>query len=155
MDAITMRSTSSLLKTLEKDFSDINFKKSAIFRWSPSSRTIYYADHTATASLLHEVGHALLNHSEYTRDVELLQIERQAWDKAIELSTKYDSEIEEDAVEDMLDSYRDWLHSRSLCPTCEATGLQTAKDAYTCLACLGSWKVNNARTCALRRHKIK
>ena len=42
--------------------------------------TIFYADTADSASLLHEVAHSSLNHAEYARDIELLQMERDAWE---------------------------------------------------------------------------
>jgi hypothetical protein len=148
--------TSSTLSRLEKDFPNIKFRRGSTFRWAPAEQTVYFADPDDTTSLLHEVAHALLSHTEYTRDIELLEIERQAWDTAVlRLSKQYGISISEGEVEDMLDTYRDWLHSRSLCPTCEATGLQTDKNSYSCLACNTAWRVNEARSCALRRYKTK
>ena len=151
-----MLSTSSTLSRLKKDFPDIKFLKSDIFRWSPIERAVYYANQDDTLSLLHEVAHATLGHADYRRDVELLQIERQAWDTTTgDLAKRYNITVSEDEIENMLDTYRDWLHDRSLCPTCQATGLQTSKNSYLCLACTAQWRVNEARTCALRRYKTK
>ena len=151
-----MPSTSSILSTLKKDFPAITFKRSDTFRWSPEEGTIYYADDTDSASLLHEVAHALLKHTHYKYDVALLEIERQAWDVVVsDLSKRYDIPVTEEEVENMLDTYRDWLHSRSLCPTCQATGIQADKATYNCLACNTNWRVNEARSCALRRYKTK
>ncbi len=151
-----MPSTSSMLSRLKKDFSDIRFTKDGTFRWVPAERAVHYASAGDAASLLHEVAHAVLGHTEYIRDIELLEIEREAWDIVLsDLSKRYDVTISEDEVEDMLDTYRDWLHTRSLCPTCEATGLQSDRNHYACPACLSTWRVNEARTCALRRYKTK
>lgn len=151
-----MPSTSSILSKLKTDFSDIHFIKGDIFQWRPAERAVYYENITDTVSLLHEVAHAALNHRGYTRDVELLEIEREAWDKVIsDLSKRYDVMIHEHEVENMLDTYRDWLHDRSLCPTCDATGVQTDRSHYSCLACLSNWRVNEARNCALRRYTMK
>ncbi len=150
-----MLSTRSLLPALKRDFPDIHFSKGNTFRWSPDERTVYYANTTDIVSLLHEVAHALLNHARYERDIELIKMERAAWDYTTDqLAEKYGVEISDEYIESMLDTYRDWLHSRSLCPTCEATGIQTDTSHYTCLACEGTWRVNEARICALRRYKV-
>jgi hypothetical protein len=126
------------------------------FRWLPEEQTIFYDPISAdTASLLHEVAHAVLDHAAYSRDIELIELERQAWQYASEhMAQKYRVAITSDQIEDSLDTYRDWLHARSTCPTCQATGLQAKKNEYKCIACLGRWRVNDARICGLRRYKI-
>ena len=155
MDATTMPSTRSLLANLRRDFPDITFAEGSPFRWSPEQRTVYYADSRDGASLLHEVAHAQLAHTHYTRDIELLQMERDAWEYTARLTKQYNVAIDPDHIETMLDSYRDWLHARSICPSCQATGVQTDIKHYHCLACLATWKVNEARSCALRRYKVQ
>lgn len=135
----------------------IIISKSDDFGWNPDNSTVSYDPHhtDAPSLLLHEVGHALLGHTLYERDIELLVIERQAWDKAVILGKSYAITIDPDLIEDTLDTYRDWLHSRSLCPSCGATGLQVASKAYTCPSCHQKWHVNEARSCELRRYKTK
>lgn len=151
-----MHSTSSLLNTLKRDFPEITFLEGRDFHWSPIHAIIYYADTNDKISLLHEVAHALLHHTEYTRDIELLKLERQAWEYTSRtLAPRYNVTIGQDHIESMLDTYRDWLHDRSLCPDCQASGIQMSKQQYQCLACTSLWRVNEARTCALRRYKIK
>lgn len=149
-----MRSTTSVLTKLQQDLPEITFSPGETFHWSPESRTVYYSDPADTASLLHEVAHALLGHAGYSRDIELLKMERDAWNLAVDtLSVKYEVAVDQDLAEDMLDTYRNWLHARSTCPKCEATGLQSAANLYSCLVCKGSWRVNEARSCALRRYQ--
>lgn len=155
MDATTTPST-TLLQALKKDFPDISFVKSDLFHWSPEKKTVYYRNTSDSASLMHEIAHASLGHAEYGYDIELLKMERDAWEYARSvLAKKYQVKISADQADMMLDTYRDWMHSRSLCPNCQATGIQSDKNRYTCLACTNSWKVNEARSCALRRYKIK
>jgi ribosomal protein L37AE/L43A len=125
-----------------------------MFRWSPKDETVYYLKTADPALLLHEVAHAILHHTDYTRDIDLLKMERDAWELAsAALSEKYGVDITSELKEDMLDTYRNWLHKRSICPECQATGVQTASSLYNCLACKTSWRVNEARSCALRRYK--
>lgn len=146
---------SMLPKKLTIDFPQFTFKAGDQFRWAPDTRTIYFDQaSTDNASLLHELSHALLQHTSYTRDIQLIEMERDAWQYATEqLAYHYAVDITDDTVQDALDSYRDWLHARSTCPTCRATGVQTGKQHYKCLACATTWKVNDARVCALRRYK--
>jgi hypothetical protein len=135
----------------------ITLHESDDFGWNPDTAIVSYdPSHVDCASLLlHEVGHALLGHVRYDRDIELLAIERQAWDKALSISENYGVVIDPDLIEDTLDTYRDWLHSRSLCPSCGATGLQVASKTYSCPSCHQKWHVNEARSCELRRYKTK
>jgi len=150
-----MPSTVSLIKKLKLDYPSFDFVKSDRYSWSPASQSIQYVDDNNFEQLLHELSHGLLGHSDYNRDIELLGMERDAWNKALTISSKYGVTIDKEIIESNLDSYREWLHSRSLCPNCDANGLQISKDTYECPACLNRWRVNDARICALRRYNIK
>jgi len=151
-----MQPIPSLVTRLSADFPSFRFVPAGEFRWSPDERTIFYdATSLEAGSLLHELSHAVLGHSTYAKDVELLELERAAWQHAIAvLVPKYEVAITESQVEDALDTYRDWLHARSICPTCGATGVQTKKNEYKCIACHARWRVNDARICGLRRYKL-
>ena len=153
-----MPSTYSILKKLKSDYPTIDFQPADDYLWSPSKQTVYYSEKYSNkdgyAYLLHELSHGLLKHCDYDRDVTLIAMERAAWDMAKDLSGKYNLTIDEDFIESNLDSYRDWLHARSTCPNCGATGMQTKKLAYSCPACSHKWRVNEARVCALRRFSI-
>ncbi len=151
-----MPSTISLIKKLRSDYPQFIFKKSNGFSWSHSENTIFYTEKDDNNSLLmHELSHALLGHTSYNRDIQLIAMEREAWDHTIKLALKYDIIISDDMVQSNLDTYRDWLHKRSTCPKCTANGLQTGKNTFKCLACGHSWRVNDAKTCALRRYNVK
>jgi hypothetical protein len=157
MDAITMPSTLSLLPKLEKDYPQLVFAPGERFAWSPDAQTVFYdkSDLTNTSLLLHELAHGLLGHHDYSKDIELITMETEAWDKALELATRYSVDITDETVQDTLDTYREWLHARSTCPECEATGYQSGKSEYTCVACAHAWRVNEARICALRRYSAR
>lgn len=156
MGATTMRSISSLIHKLKTDYPDISFVKGEVFAWSPETKTVFYTSKlpAASALLLHEVSHGILQHSQFRRDVELLALETAAWDTAYELATRYHVALDRDIAEDNLDTYRDWLHARSTCPECTANGYQINQQHYQCPACTTTWKVNEARVCALRRRKV-
>lgn len=159
----TMEKITSIAKKLKNNASGIphlanlTLSQGEIFSWSHTARAITYDVHMshADAYLLHEYGHALLVHASYTHDIDLLKMERAAWDKALEIAPMYGVSIDDDLVEDALDTYRDWLHDRSLCPTCGATGLQIESHTYRCFACFTTWSVNEARGCTLRRYTKK
>lgn len=149
-----MPSITSLVKRLRADFRQFRFVQGDTFLWSHSDNTIYYEPGESDGSLLlHELAHAILGHADYKRDIELLSMERMAWDKVKELAPAYNIAIDDDFIQDNLDTYRDWLHARSTCPNCRATGLQIKKQVFNCPACQNEWRVNEARTCALRRYK--
>ena len=156
MAVTTMQSITSLASRLQTDFTVFRFVASDEFRWSYSEKTIFY-DITSDdiASLLHELSHAILDHQAYRRDIELIEMERDAWRHAVILGQKYNVVVTTDDIEDSLDTYRDWLHSRSACPSCKATGIELKKRQYSCLACNIKWNVNDARICALRRYIIQ
>ena len=150
-----MAKTDSLAKALADAFPQLTFASSDDFRWSPDEMTIYYGD-DSPENLLHETAHGLLKHVSYDRDITLLKLECDAWTYAKqELAPRFDMKISDNTVEDALDSYRDWLHARSLCPHCSQTGIQTDSNTYSCLGCDESWNTNEARRCALRRYKAE
>lgn len=151
-----MPSITSLVNQLRLDFPDYAFTPGNDFHWSPQEQTIFYASRVDdSASLLHELAHAVLGHDNFSKDIELLEMERDAWGYARQrLASRYGVGISETTAETALDTYRDWLHARSTCPTCTATGLQIKKSHYRCLACATTWRVNDARVCALRRYTL-
>lgn len=154
MAATTTYSTDWLITKLTTDYPAITFAAGDDFAWLPDTHTIAYKNQADSAPyILHELAHAILEHTNYRRDIELLQLERQAWDYAgSTLAPRYSVSIDDEQREQALDSYRDWLHARSTCPTCTATGLQTATSTYRCPACQQQWYVNEARNCRLQRH---
>ncbi len=148
--------TQPLLERVEHDHPDLTFSPGEAFEWQPTARVIIYdhADPYFDARLLHELSHALLGHLRYERDIDLISMERDAWQHArLELGRKYQTDIPGDIIDHDMDTYREWLHARSTCPSCSATGMETKKHRYRCLACGHMWRVNEARTCALRRYR--
>lgn len=152
-----MPSTISLLANIQTDFPLVTFRESDCFRWSPDTKTLHFerASPDLIPYILHELGHALLSHTSYRRDIDLIKIERDAWEHARQhLAPKYKVVITDELIQENLDTYREWLHSRSSCPSCSMTGLQTTKGHYSCLACGSRWRTNEARSCALRRYRV-
>jgi hypothetical protein len=142
----------TLLKKLQRDYPDLLFTAGKEFCWSPKTREIIYRQESSVGrkqawSLLHEVGHALLDHTTYHSDLELLQLETAAWQKASEVGKKYGYEVDEQHVQDCLDTYRDWLHQRSACPTCNNRSLQQEDKQYQCFNCGTKWSVSQSRFC--------
>jgi len=139
-----------LLEALRGVLPDLRFTPGPTFYWSPETNEVFYRDgateEKAAWSLLHETGHALLGHTTYKRDIELIKLEVAAWEKARELAGQFGITIDEDHIEDCLDTYRDWLHARSTCPSCTTKCLQQ-NDArhYRCHNCHTTWKVTPSR----------
>ena len=89
---------------------------------------------------LHELGHCLAGHRDFRTDIGRLQLEREAWERAHtvwqELRLKEQGiDWDADFVEAELDTYRDWLHTKSSCPRCGATRFQTIDGVYHCPFC--------------------
>ena len=164
--------SAQIIQTLRERYKDLHFLPSDTYYWSPSDRTVYYkkADRSESGvwSLLHEVGHGILGHTKYYSDFELVRMEMEAWEKAKEIAAGLNDErrttndelvassvlnsqfsiiINEDHIQDCLDSYRDWLHKRSLCPDCRLSSIQTDAQTYTCVFCHKKWHVTAERFC--------
>lgn len=149
----------SLVAQIASDHPDLEFVEGGRFAWhagnSGRGRISYRkvrpnnkADTTsAIFSLFHELGHALLGHKDYTNDMQLLQMEAAAWSHARGLAGRYNVTLDEDHVQDCLDTYRDWLHLRATCPTCYARSLQQDARNYRCHNCGTQWSVTRSRLC--------
>ncbi|MDR0957518.1 MAG: hypothetical protein LBM09_03020 [Candidatus Nomurabacteria bacterium] len=143
-----------LVEQLRADFPKLTLEKSEHNFYSPTKKTVFYTGDIAR--LLHEIGHGILDHTDFTQDIELIHIERDAWEKARELAPNYGFKISDTTIETALDDYRDWLHARSTCPKCGQTGIQSIEQLnYHCLNCDAKWTNNDARSCGLKRRVIK
>ena len=149
-----------VIEKLTNSYPNLQIKPGKTYYWSPGDTSVYVAKGDKSPegiwALLHETGHAILQHERYFTDIELLQMEVEAWDQAQQLMKvlDIDGEIDEDHIQDCLDSYRDWLHKRSLCPDCTLSGIQTKPDTYTCVFCHRKWKVSADLFCRPYRKKI-
>ncbi|HEY5152831.1 MAG TPA: ImmA/IrrE family metallo-endopeptidase [Candidatus Saccharimonadales bacterium] len=148
-----------LIARLRAEFPDLHFTPGSQFYWSPETTEIFYKartrDQHAVWSLLHETGHALLGHRGYKADFELLKLEVAAWEHARKLALSLKLAIDEDHIQDCLDTYRDWLYKRSICPNCTTKSLQQGDFVhYRCFNCHAIWRVTASRFCrAYRRQK--
>jgi len=138
-----------LIARIKADYPQFKFKPGAQEHWSPKTNTITYEQTQTTPDgrfgLLHELAHALLGHQNYKSDFELLKLESQAWHQAAEIGKKYGVKINQEHIQNCLDTYRDWLHRRSKCPTCGVHTLQTDAKTYQCYNCGASWSVSAGR----------
>jgi hypothetical protein len=142
----------TVLEQLAHWLPDVRLEPGPTFYWSPRNKHIAYSVKALERqegiwALLHEAGHALLNHQTYRSDFELLAIEVAAWERAKALAKDLNVVIGEDHIQDCLDTYRDWLHRRSLCPTCGTVSLQHPDGAYACHNCPAQWHVTPAKFC--------
>lgn len=138
-------SMQSLIKKLAKDYPEITIEAGDRFQFTPPDYLFYatdteYSDLEAQLLLLHELGHYLIGETDYSTDIELLEIEAKAWAKAKELCKKYAITYDEDFAEDRLDSYRNYLHYASLCKNCQLAGYQDDNGNYHCPLCNANWK---------------
>lgn len=153
-----MPSIASTYKSLQSDYHKLSFKVADRAYWSSIEKTIYSPVPSCLEDLydlFHEIGHALLGHQDYSKDIALIRMETQAWEKAKTISTNYSVSIPEEYVENKLETYRSWLYLRSQCPSCSAHGIQTHHATYTCLVCDSKWTNNSAFFCGLQRHLSK
>ncbi len=130
-----MTSIFPLIERLKSDYPNLHFRPGKKFTFRPPSTIIFDPSSTTPLLLLHELGHALLGHRSYTTDVERLKMESAAWEKAKSLAPTYNIPWDVDFAESELDTYRDWLHRRSKCPSCGLTRYQTPDGRYHCPRC--------------------
>lgn len=153
MDVTTTPLQNLTLSKITADFPILDFIKNTNGDFRRQKNTIFYDDSepNVEAFLLHEISHATLNHQKYKRDIQLLTIEREAWDNALLLAKKYNVIIDEELIEDAMDSYREWIHKRSICPSCRQNGIEISKKVYKCYICYQEWTPNEAKTCRIYR----
>ena len=125
-----------LLEQLKNDFPEFRFVSGKKYTFRPP-KTIVLGPLEPFSELLalHELSHAILKHKTFRMDVERLKMESAAWAKARELAIKYDVKVDEDFIQDELDTYRDWLHAKSKCKKCGLTRYQTPDGIYHCPRC--------------------
>jgi hypothetical protein len=138
------------INKLKKDYPDIKFRAAKQFSWSPVTQEVLYAtgnNKTGRWSVLHELSHALLEHNSYMYDYELIQLEMEAWEKAQKIAANYQQVIDEEHIQNCLDTYKDWLFRRCRCPVCETQGIQDKPTLYRCFNCHAIWHVTASRFC--------
>jgi len=121
---------------LRVDYPDYTFRsgKKFAFRF-PKTILLGGQEENWELLTLHELSHAILGHRHFKTDVERLKMESEAWSKAKSLASYYEVGVDEDFIQEQLDSYRDWLHQKSRCPICGLTRFQTPDSQYHCPRC--------------------
>ena len=131
----------SFLDTIKHAYPTFSFRPGPKFLFRPP-KSIYYQemDDNYRLLLLHELSHALLGHFSYEKSLERLQIERDAWEKTRELCEKHSVAFDESVAESELDTYRDWVHQKTLCKTCGLTCLEVSPESLYCPFCQKTFK---------------
>ena len=151
----------TFLAKIKSDYPELNLKKGKRFAFRPP-HTITYTDsltslekpilktassHAASDTdvnfsknalcllFLHELGHFLIKKNTFKTEIGRLKIEVLAWEKAKSLCPRYQVKIDEDLIERELDTYRDWLHTKSTCRNCGLTRFETPDGVFHCPRC--------------------
>lgn len=125
-----------ILEKIKADYPWIRFKRGRRFSFRPPQTVMLGPDEPEMVLLmLHEVGHAICRHRDFTMDVERLKMEREAWEKARELAETYKVEFDDEVAERALDTYRDGLERKSRCPGCGLARFQTPDGMWHCPRC--------------------
>lgn len=122
-------------------FPEFIYKPGKKFIFRPK-KTIYYEEKSSNFPLLllHETAHALLKHYSFATSLERLTLERDAWKKTHALCKKFAQPFDADFAEKNLDTYRDWLHQKTLCKVCGLTCLELNSESLFCPFCQKVYK---------------
>lgn len=153
-----MAATSDFIQALQQEFPQFTFKSAQRFSFHPPKTIKYHENEPVSPAYfalltLHELGHALSKHKDYKTSVERIKIESEAWQRAKTVLLQHlenapqnlseaqnwraiipDLTWDEDFAEAQLDTYRDWLHTKSTCPTCGLTRYE-ANGKWHCPLC--------------------
>jgi hypothetical protein len=126
----------TFLAKIKSDFPDFKFIPGTRFSFRPPKTIVVGPEeNNDSLLLLHELGHALSSHRFFDTGARRLKMEREAWEKARELAPVYGVDYDEEVVERELDTYRDWLDSKSRCPNCGLARYQTPDGEFHCPSC--------------------
>lgn len=135
---------------IKKLLKEYNCQPGKHFAYSSSSQAITYAPKEVFTpkgflALLHEISHAKLNHFNYDFDLELLEMEKEAWNEVKKEAHSHKVVIDENHIEECLSSYTSWITKRSSCPVCATFGLQKSHNTFQCFSCQTRWVVNERK----------
>ena len=135
----------AFVERLERDYKEIEFRWGCSrfsYQLRNGKKVVFLGPAQPNFALLalHELGHALCGHKDYSTHVQRLKIESEAWERAKTVFSKYQimadaPEWDEDFVQAEMDTYRDWLHTKSRCKKCGLTRYQTENGEYHCPRC--------------------
>lgn len=132
-----MQKPADFLKTLQSSFPGYTFRLRTRFSFHPP-KTINLGsldDPNFHLLSLHELAHAELGHFSFSTDAERLKMEVAAWQTTAKLCQKFDIPFDHSFAETELETYRNWLHQKSICKKCHLTRFQTPDGIYHCPHC--------------------
>ena len=131
----------AFLEAIKESYPEFTFRPGRKFLFRPP-KSIYYleSDENFRFLLLHELSHALLGHFSFSRSLERLQIERDAWAKTRELCSLHSITFNEELAEIELNTYRDWVHQKTLCKHCGLSCLEVSSESLYCPFCQNEYK---------------
>ena len=128
----------NFLYKIKSSYPEFTFREGKKFAFRPPKTIIFGpSEPHFELLLLHEVSHAILGHRTFKTDVERLKMESEAWDQAEKLTKTFNIPFDAEFAQSELDSYRDWLHTKSKCQKCGLTRYQTRDGRYFCPHCQG------------------
>ena len=135
----SLPSSTAFLSQLTSDYPNFSFRPGKKFKFRPKS-TIYYIPPTSVSDsfpllLLHELSHALLGHFTFTSQHQRLKLESAAWEKTRSLCDLYSVPFDPSLAEAELDTYRNWLYKKSLCPSCSSVCAELDLSTLFCPLC--------------------
>ncbi|MBQ3430949.1 hypothetical protein IJG20_02535 [Candidatus Saccharibacteria bacterium] len=131
----------TFLETIKSAYPNFSFKPGKKFLFRPKKTIFYFeSDENFRPHLLHELSHALLGHFSFNTSLERLEIERDAWEKTRELCEQFSIPFPETLAEADLNTYRDWVHQKTLCKTCGLTCLEINLKTLYCPFCQKTYK---------------
>ncbi len=150
-----------VLSRVAKKYPEITLTPGTDFSWSYETSVITYPteveqNNVFVASLCHELGHAFCTHKHFKNDIELIKLEREAWNEGSKIAKDvFGIDIPDQHIERCLNTYRDWLYERAVCPTCKQCGMQSGALEYRCVFCHTIWTVNASRLCRVIKKRTK
>ena len=131
----------TFLETIKEAYPEFSFRPGSKFLFRPPKSIRYIeSDDNFRLLLLHELSHALLGHFSFDRSLERLQIERDAWSKTRELCLFHSVPFDEEFAEAELNTYRDWVHQKTLCKRCGLSCLEVSSESLYCPFCQKYYK---------------
>ncbi len=151
MGAVTIDDEIRFVERLERDFPGMEFRwgcQRFSYREIKSKKTVFLGQPQPNFGLLalHEVGHGLSGHKDYKTLIQRLKNESEAWERAKTLLLQYRERThsdeqnkipiwDEEFVQTQLDTYREWIHTKTQCKKCGLTMYQTGDSSFHCPRC--------------------
>ena len=128
-------------------YSQHTFLPAAHFSYDAADEVINYfpqalKTNSGKIALLHEISHCELGHFHYVSDLQLYAMEIDAWLLTRKLAKKFNIPVEEDYIDECIESYNQWIEKRGTCPRCSTFCAQKTEVEFECYNCLTCWRVS-------------